>query len=861
MDFIDTQGTRLIGMNRLAEELWIRLEERNNCVSTDLCEHIGLANHLIFQIQTYLIFRLSCSPKIANIVFGVFVCRIIESRIVVRIVVTGVFVFVILTECDGRLLGRCVHRNGWCFWLRFHWRWLTFGNVLCWWTHLVSQWLTCRWLFPERGRIFCRLFCTQFIATGRDVLRICRIQEFFIAGAGDVVRFAAIIVLIIIEIIRLELISLALLLLGQFLFSFILQFIACEVLFIQFGMILAIVLVYSLRMVLTVVQVCGLCGFRLIEVRVRCLRGQSIQPDLLRRSNRYGSRCGWRRRYRRLRWVGEIFRRRAEIVIDLFGHIIVKWFEGCWRIVFLWYERREFFRWWRIVRFGIGRCRCRALAVVLSLQVVILFVRFVLLLGCSRCSRCRGRCRLRGILILIIIVRCRWMRWERLHRTILFRSWRILILCIVFACRQVIIYVIMKTALLFESSGLCEWLLLRAATLFGWCELIFGLCAMALLFVLIETEKILLFEIRRFFVEGFAATKCLLRIRRCRSRNPRCRRSGRTYALIVWKWEEILLLEIRSIVIEAELSVRRLNGGFGWNGRTIVIDKLILIVNQLEVCERTCRLVIIDWIAVVEEAAVGICVRLTAEEIVIWLMVVRTVFIVEWRRHRHNRLRYVWLRRWRHAIEIVVVVHGGVLWSRLVIVLQILLLQWANGGFTAIYCVVAVRLPWELIILSSGICRMHDGRCKWEFEWLASCCFGRGEICIGWRRTRSEGRPHTRGSDTECRRCSIRRWGSICSWCRCGFRRRWIAAELGATSMLVPLSRFLCVAATATIRVTPNVIVIIGIAIAIAVEVRAVRSFEYFVIVCRCEWAKRARLIKRKFSIYESLNIGYSHSL
>lgn len=77
-------------------------------------------------------------------------------------------------------------------------------------------------------------------------------------------------------------------------------------------------------------------------------------------------------------------------------------------------------------------------------------------------------------------------------------------------------------------------------------------------------------------------------------------------------------------------------------------------------------------------------------------MIAWIVVTVKWRRHRHNRLRYMWLRRRRHAVEIVIVIviviRGGILRSRLVIVLQILLLQWANGRFTAIYCVVAVRL-------------------------------------------------------------------------------------------------------------------------------------------------------------------------
>lgn len=76
-------------------------------------------------------------------------------------------------------------------------------------------------------------------------------------------------------------------------------------------------------------------------------------------------------------------------------------------------------------------------------------------------------------------------------------------------------------------------------------------------------------------------------------------------------------MEIRRIVIDSELSVRCLNGGFGWSGRAIITDELILIVNQLGVCERTCRLVIVDGIAVVEVATVGICVRRTGEEIVI----------------------------------------------------------------------------------------------------------------------------------------------------------------------------------------------------------------------------------------------------
>lgn len=140
---------------------------------------------------------------------------------------------------------------------------------------------------------------------------------------------------------------------------------------------------------------------------------------------------------------------------------------------------------------------------------------------------------------------------------------------------------------------------------------------MALLLALIESEEILLFEIWRFLVERFAATECFLRIRRCRSRHFRRRQSRLTYALIVQKWYEILLLKIRRIVIVSELSVRCLNGGFDWSGRAIISDELILIVNQLGVCERTCRLVVVDGIAVVEVATVGICVRRTDEEIVI----------------------------------------------------------------------------------------------------------------------------------------------------------------------------------------------------------------------------------------------------
>lgn len=50
---------------------------------------------------------------------------------------------------------------------------------------------------------------------------------------------------------------------------------------------------------------------------------------------------------------------------------------------------------------------------------------------------------------------------------------------------------------------------------------------------------------------------------------------------------------------------------------------------------------------------------------------------------------------------------------------------------------------------------------------------------------------------------------------------------------MVALTRFLCVAVAATVRHPSHIIVVVGVAVAIAVEIRAVRSFEYFVIVCR----------------------------
>lgn len=190
------------------------------------------------------------------------------------------------------------------------------------------------------------MFGSQFIATGRDVLRMGGVQEFLVARCGEVVRCAAIIV--VLELICLELILLELLLPGQFLFSLILQFVAGEILFVQFGMVLAIVFVNSLRMVLAIVETRVLCRFRLIQIGGGCWRCIQTILLLLRSSDRHGSRCG-RGRDCRLRRIGEIFGRRAQIVVDLLGHVVVERFEGGRRIVLLWHEGREFLRWRRIV--------------------------------------------------------------------------------------------------------------------------------------------------------------------------------------------------------------------------------------------------------------------------------------------------------------------------------------------------------------------------------------------------------------------------------------------------------------------------------------------------------------------------------
>lgn len=225
-----------------------------------------LASRIIIQYllsnSNILVFRLFCSTKISNVILRVFVCRIIKARIVVRIIITGIFVFVVLVESDGRLLGRCARRNGWRFRLSFQWRQLTFRNGLCWcWCEcLIGRWLACRRLFSKGRRIF-GLFGTQLITTGRNVLRMGRVQEFLVARAGKIVRCAPIIA---IEIIWLELILLALLLLGQFLFSFILQFITCKILLVQFGMILTIVFINCFRMILAVIDSRIVCRFRLI---------------------------------------------------------------------------------------------------------------------------------------------------------------------------------------------------------------------------------------------------------------------------------------------------------------------------------------------------------------------------------------------------------------------------------------------------------------------------------------------------------------------------------------------------------------------------------------------------------------------
>lgn len=79
-----------------------------------------------------------------------------------------------------------------------------------------------------------------------------------------------------------------------------------------------------------------------------------------------------------------------------------------------------------------------------------------------------------------------------------------MILNIEFARRQIIVDVVMQTTLLLETRGLGEWLLLEAAIFLGRCNLILALCVVALLLRLIETEEILLFEIRRLLVKWFA---------------------------------------------------------------------------------------------------------------------------------------------------------------------------------------------------------------------------------------------------------------------------------------------------------------------------------------------------------------------
>lgn len=266
----------------------------------------------------------------------------------------------------------------------------------------------------------------------------------------------------------------------------------------------------------------------------------------------------------------------------------------------------------------------------------------------------------------MIVDHGRGARWYRLHCAILLGCGRVLILHIVLAGRQIVIDVVVEATLLLEPSGLGKWLLLlETATLLGRRELILGLGVEACLFILVETEEILLFEIRRFLVEGLASDLRLLCVGRCSGWLFR-RRRGRGAALAVQEWQEILLLEIGRVVIETELAVGGLESSRGWWGRAIVAEILILIVNQLGPSrEWAGRLIIVDRIAVVEEAAVGIPSRrrLVGEEIVVRLLSVSIVVAVEWRRRRHNRLRCL-----RVAVD------GGVLGSRLVVGLLVLLL-------------------------------------------------------------------------------------------------------------------------------------------------------------------------------------------
>lgn len=278
-----------------------------------------------------------------------------------------------------------------------------------------------------------------------------------------------------------------------------------------------------------------------------------------------------------------------------------------------------------------------------------------------------------------------------------------MILDVVFAGGQVVVDVVVETALLLETGGIGECLLFEAATLLRRRELILGLCVVAMLLVVEETKIVLLLEIRRLLVEGFARLLAVRRggrwsFRRRRGRGGRRRTAS---ALTTQKGQEILLLA-------AELAVLCLQSGRGRRGRAIVAEKLILIVNQLRIGERTRRLIVVDRIVVVEEspARTGLGAERIATRLVIVLIVI--VVAVEWRRHRHHRVRYLRLCRRRHTVEFMI--GRRELRPRLIVALLVLLLQRSDRRFAAIDRIVIGRLPCELIVLCSRVCRIHHRR-------------------------------------------------------------------------------------------------------------------------------------------------------